>query len=179
MKWPASLIAACIAAASVVLPAAALETFPSSDPRSVVQTVIDLTDRHALPDWSDPAFATKLRPYLTKALLSAVKRGGDIAARKSINLYDGEFFTGSQGLAHAKLFSAEVTKIGGDAATVEAKIGTTDDPKGEPAVGGRVRFQLKRVDGVWRIDDFRNLEDYAKSEPSIKTLFSDPVRYAQ
>ena len=39
--------------------------------------------------------------------------------------------------------------------------------------------QLKRVNGVWRIDDFRDLEDYAISSPSVKTRFGDPVRYGE
>lgn len=157
----------------------ALDAYPASDPRSVVQTVVVLTDKHALPAWSEPTFTTKLRPYLTADFLAVVARGARIAEKKGINLYDGEFFTGSQDLAHAKLFSAEVSKLAGDSAIVEASIGTTDLPNGEPTSGAHIRFQLKRVGGAWRIDDFRDLEDYAKSQPSIKMLFGDPVRYGQ
>jgi hypothetical protein len=58
-------------------------------------------------------------------------------------------------------------------------VGSSSDPNVEPDVGGKVRFQLKRGGGAWRIDDFKNLEDYAKAEPSIKTLFNDAVRYRQ
>src|ERR1700733_10024264 len=126
MKRPA-LLTSCLPVLFPLSPATALDAFPGSDPRSVVQTVIELTDRHAQPGWSEPGFATKLRPYLTQDLLAAVAKGAKIAGRKGINLYDGEFFTGSQGLAHAKLFSAEVSKLGPDAATVEASIGTSDD----------------------------------------------------
>jgi hypothetical protein len=42
-----------------------------------------------------------------------------------------------------------------------------------------MRCEMKRVGGVWKIDDFRNLESYARPQPSVKTLFNDPIRYAQ
>jgi hypothetical protein len=77
------------------------------------------------------------------------------------------------------MFQAEVTRIAGDTATVEAKVGTTDQPAAQPTTGSRIRYQLKRAAGVWRIDDFRDLENYAKSQPSVKTLFGDPVRFGQ
>ena len=124
----------------------------------MVQTVIELTDKHALPGWSDAGFGAKLAPYLTRDLLAAVQSGGRIAMKKHINLYDAEFFTGSQGVEHARLFSATVIKADGDNATVEASIGTSDDPNTQPKAGDRTRFQLKRTGGVWKIDDFRNLE---------------------
>ncbi|MGO9757382.1 MAG: hypothetical protein ACLPNY_12305, partial [Roseiarcus sp.] len=94
MRLFINFVAGVILAASTISLSWALEAFPSDDPRFVVQTVIDLTDRHALPGWSEPGFAVKLTPYLTHDLLSAVESGGRIAARKQINLYDGEFFTG-------------------------------------------------------------------------------------
>lgn len=170
------LLALFLSSASVAL---ALETFPPSDPRSVIQIVIDLTDRHALPSWDDATFGARLRPYLSDDFLATIARGARIAKRKSINLYDGEFFTGSQDLAHAKLMQAGVIELSGDAATVEAKVATSDKADVAPTVGSRIRYQLKRVKGAWRIDDFRDLEDYAKSQPSVKTLFGDPVRYGQ
>lgn len=172
-----NFIAGIVLSASAMSPSWALEAVAPADPRSVVQAVIDLTDRHALPGWSEPDFATKLAPYLTGDLLAAVDKGGRIAVRKHINLYDGEFFTGSQGLEHARLFSATLVKLDGDNATVDASIGTSDDRGVQPTAGDRTRFQLKRVGGVWKIDDFRNLESYAKTQPSVKTLFKDPVRY--
>ena len=97
--------------------------------------------------------------------------------KKHINLYDAEFFTGSQGLEHARLFSAALVAQDGDKATVEASVGASDDPKVQPTAGDRTRFQLRRTAGVWKIDDFQNLEPYARSQPSVKALFSDPVRY--
>jgi len=177
MRLLINLIAGIILAASAISSSCALEAFPSADPRSVVQTVIDLTDRHALPGWSEPDFAVKLAPYLTRDLLAAVQSGGRIAARKQINLYDGEFFTGSQGLQHARLFGATLIKLDGDNATVDASIGASADPNVQPTAGDRTRFQLKRTGGVWKIDDFRNLEPYASAQPSVKALFKDPVRY--
>ena len=137
------------------------------------------TDQHALPRWSEPGFQAKLRPYLSDDLLSAVSKGAKIATKKGNDLYNGEFFTSSQDLAHAKLFTAEMSKLAGDTASVEVSVGSSSDPNVEPDVGGKVRFQLKRGGGAWRIDDFKNLEDYAKAEPSIKTLFNDAVRYLQ
>ena len=166
------VLSACAASSS-----RADEAYAPADPRSVVQTVIELTDKHALPGWSDAGFGAKLAPYLTRDLLAAVQSGGRIAMKKHINLYDAEFFTGSQGVEHARLFSATVIKADGDNATVEASIGTSDDPNTQPKAGDRTRFQLKRTGGVWKIDDFRNLESYASAQPSIKTLFKDPVRY--
>ncbi|MGO8797805.1 MAG: hypothetical protein ACLQJL_01820 [Roseiarcus sp.] len=177
MRLFINFVAGVILAASTISLSWALEAFPSDDPRFVVQTVIDLTDRHALPGWDDADFAAKLAPYLTRDLLAVVRSGGRIAIKKHINLYDGEFFTGSQGLEHARLFSATLIKQDGDNATVEASIGTSDDRNVQPKAGDRTRFQLKRVGGVWKIDDFRNLEDYAKTQPSVKTLFKDPMRY--
>jgi hypothetical protein len=177
MRPVISLLAGIVLSACAVSSSRADEAFAPTDPRSVVQTVIELTDRHALPGWSDADFGAKLAPYLTRDLLAAVQSGGRIAMRKHINLYDGEFFTGSQGLEHARLFSAAVVKADGDNATVEASIGTSDDPNIQPKAGDRTRFQLKRTGGVWKIDDFRNLESYASAQPSIKTLFRDPVRY--
>ena len=174
-KWLFGAVLALLAAPG----AFALDAFPPSDPRSVVQTVIALVDRHALPNWNESAFAQKMRPYVTEEFLAVIDKGGRIASKKRINIYDGEFFTGGQGVEHAKLFSASVSKLAGDSATVEASIGTTGDPNVEPTEGGRVRYQLKRVSGVWRIDDFRDMEDYAKSRPSVKTLLSDPVRFGQ
>ena len=179
MRLIVTFIAGLILSICALTPSRAFEAFPSADPRSVVQTVIDLTDRHALPGWDAPDFGAKLTPYLTPDFLAAVARGGRIAIKKGINLYDGEFFTGSQGLAHARLFEARVTKADGDNATVEASIGTSDDPNVQPKAGDRMWFQLKRIGGVWKIDDFRNLEPYAKAQPSVKTLFRDPVRYGQ
>ena len=159
--------------------AGALETFPAADPRSVVQTVIALTDRHALPSWDQPSFPSKLAPYLTADFIHVVKRGGDIAVRKHINLYDAEFFTGSQQVEHAKLFGATVTSQSAGAAVVEAVIGVSDDPKKEPASGDTTRFELKREAGAWKIDDFKNLAPWAKDFPSVKTTFGDPVKYGQ
>jgi hypothetical protein len=49
----------------------------------------------------------------------------------------------------------------------------------EPRSGDHMRCEMKRVDGIWKIDDFRNLESYARPQPSVKTLFNDPIRYAQ
>jgi hypothetical protein len=177
MRSVTRVIVGIVLSACAVSSCRADEAFAPTDPRSVVQTVIELTDRHALPSWSDADFRAKLAPYLTRDLLVAVQSGGRIAMRKHINLYDGEFFTGSQGLQHARLFSAAVIKSDGDNATVEASIGTSDDPSIQPKAGDRTRFQLKRTGGVWKIDDFRNLESYASAQPSIKTLFKDPVRY--
>lgn len=173
------LLALLAFALLALTPARALETFPSSDPRAVLQTVIALTDRHALPGWSDRDFQAKLRPYLTDSLLAAVAKGGRIAAARGIDLYDGEFFTGSQDVAHAKLFSAAIARLAGDAATVEAVVGASDDPAAEPKTGDHMRYQMQRVGGVWKIDDFKNLESYAAAQPSVKTLFSDPARYGQ
>jgi len=175
----AVLIAASLAFAVAAVASTDAGQPPASDPRAVLQEVITLTDQRALPSWSDRDFPAKLRPYLTDGLLAAVAKGGKIAAAKGINLYDGEFFTGSQDVAHAKLISAEIAKLAGDTATVQAVVGTTDDPAAEVKTGDHVRYEMKRVAGVWKIDDFKNLEPYAKSQPSIKTLFSDPVRYGQ
>ena len=159
--------------------AAAQNQYAASDPRSVVYSVISLSDRHALPGWDKPAFQSKLRPYLTDEFLRIVAKGAQIAMQKRINLYDGDFFTGAQEMAHAKLFGADVVEQRGDAATVEASVGNSDDPAVEPREGGKVRYELKRVGGVWKIDDFRFLEDWAKSLPSIKTMFGDPMKYAE
>ena len=82
-------------------------------------------------------------------------------------------------MAHAKLLGADVVEQSGDAATVEASVGTSADPAVEAKEGGKARYELKRVGGVWKIDDFRFLEDWAKSLPSIKTMFSDPMKYAE
>jgi len=165
--------------AGVASSAFALETFPASDPRSVVQTVIELTDHHGLPSWSEPAFFVKARPYVTSELFAILAKGGKIAAKKQLNIWDGDIFTGAQMVEHARLFGATVMTSAGDAATVDASIGTTDDPKTEPKEGGHSLFQVKREGGVWKIDDIKSLEDYAKTLPSLKTTFSDPVRYAQ
>lgn len=159
--------------------ARALDTFAAADPRSTIQTVISLTDRHALPSWDEATFGVRLHPYLTDDFLATVAKGGKIAIRKHINLYDAEFFTGAQGLAHVKLLEAEISQQSADAATVVAKVATTDQPNAVPTEGSRIQFELKRVNGVWRIDDFHDLEDYAKSSPSVKTRFGDPVRYGQ
>ena len=172
-----NLIAGIVLSTCAVSSLRADEAFAPADPRFVVQTVIELTDHHALPGWSDAGFRAKLAPYLTRDLLAAVQSGARIAIKKHINLYDAEFFTGSQGLEHARLFSATLVKQDGDNATVEASIGTSDDPNTQPKAGDRTRFELKRMGGVWKIDDFRNLESYASAQPSIKTLFKDPVRY--
>jgi hypothetical protein len=75
------------------------------------------------------------------------------------------------------LFGATLIKLDGDSATVEASIGASSDPNVQPTAGDRTRFQLKRTGGVWKIDDFRNLEPYASAQPSVKALFKDPVRY--
>lgn len=155
------------------------EAFGPADPRFVIQSVVQLTDRHALPAWAARDFAAKLAPYLTHDLIAVVEKGGRIAIRRHINLYDGEFFTGVQGLERARLFSAALVSQQGERATVEASIGASDDPAAPPKAGDRIRFELKRVGGVWKIDDFRNLGDYARTQPSVKTLFSDPVRYGQ
>jgi len=176
MRLIIQVIAGIVLSACASLSCRADEAFAPTDPRFVVQTVIALTDRHALPGWSDAGFGAKLAPYLTRDLLAAVQSGGRIAMKKHINLYDGEFFTGSQGLEHARLFSATLVKADGDNATVEASIGTSDDPNAQPKAGDRTRFELKRTGGVWKID-FRNLESYASTQPSIKILFKDPVRY--
>jgi len=177
MRPVINLIAGIVLSACAASSSRADEAFAPADPRSVVQTVIALTDRHALPAWSEASFGARLAPYLTRDLLAAVQSGGRIAMKKHINLYDGEFFTGSQGLEHAHLFSATLVKSDGDDATVEASIGTSDDPNAQPKAGERTRFELKRAGGVWKIDDFRNLESYASAQPSIKTLFKNPVRY--
>jgi hypothetical protein len=174
-----NLAAGIVLAVWAISPSLALDAFPAADPRSVVQTVIELTDNHALPGWDQPDFAQKLTPYLSADFLAAVASGRKIALKKQINLYDGEFFTGSQGVEHARLFRAAVTKLDGDNATVEASIGTSDDAKVQPTAGDHVRFQLKRIGGVWKIDDFQNLEPYAKGQPSVKTLFKNPLRYGQ
>ena len=176
-----SLFAILIAAfvwVTASAPAAAQNLYNASDPRSVVYLVISLSDRHALPGWNEPTFQMKLRPYLTDDFLRVVVKGAQIAKQKGIDLYDGDFFTGAQEMAHAKLFGADVVEQAGDAATVEASVGTSADPADEAKQGGKVRYQLKRVGGAWKIDDFRFLEDWAKTLPSIKTMFSDPVKYA-
>ena len=177
MRLPVIVIAAAILSTSLTRPSRADEAFAPSDPRFVVQTVIELTDKHALPGWDAGDFGAKLGPYLTSDFLATVKSGARIARKKHINLYDAEFFTGSQGLERARLFSAALVAQDGDKATVEASVGASDDPKVQPTSGDRTRFQLRRMAGVWKIDDFQNLEPYARSQPSVKTLFGDPVRY--
>ena len=179
MKSLFAILFATFAWVMAPAPAAAQSLYGASDPRSVVYTVISLTDRHALPDWSAPTFQSKLRPYLTDDFLRVVAKGAHIAAQKHINLYDADFFTGSQEMQHAKLFSANVIKQRGDAATVEASVGTSGDPKVQPSEGSKVRYELKRVGSVWKIDDFRFSEDSANWLPSIKTIFGDPVKYAE
>ena len=147
-------------------------------PAATIATVIKLTDQKALPGWSDKGFTKAMQPYLTPALIAAVAHGAKVASAKQINLYDGEFFTGSQEVVHAKLFEANVVKLQGDAAIVAAKIGTSDTNE-PPKAGARMTFDLKNIEGVWKIDDFKNNEPYAAKEPSIKKLFLDPVRYRQ
>ena len=177
-----SILAFCLAAYAWVFAselAAALDPYPASDPRSVIETVISLSDRRALPGWDEPSFQNRLRPYLSDDFLRVVAKGARTAIKNHINLYDGDFFTGSQEMAHAKLFDADVVEQEGDTATVEATVGTSGDPAVDPKQGGKVRYELKRVGGVWKIDDFRFLEDWAKSLPSLKTMFSDPMKYGE
>jgi hypothetical protein len=114
----------------------------------------------------------------------AVDRSGGgrnfaIGRTMSANGFLGEFFTGAQSVEHAKPLNAEVAKLAGDAATVQAVIGASEDPAVEPKTGDRMRYETKRVAGVWKIDDFRNLESCAQSQPAAKTLFNDPVRYGR
>jgi hypothetical protein len=173
MKSLRAMIFAAFACIFASLPAAADDAYAKADPRSVVQTVLALTDSHALPDWPEPTFAKKLRPYLTDDFLRVVAKGSRIAEEKQINLYDGDFFTGGQGEPYAKLMGADVVKQAGDAATVDALVHA--DPAA--TVDMKVRYELKRVGGQWMIDDFRFFEDSGQSRPSIKTMFGDPTKY--
>ncbi len=170
-----SFVAVVLALAAA--PALAQPSYPASDPRSVVAKAIALVDAHEAPGWDEPSFSVEMKPLVTDALIAAVAKGARIAKQENLDLYDGDFFTGAQEVEHATLFSATIAAGQGDAATIDASVGTSDDPKAAPKVGGEMRYWVKRVGGVWKIDDFRSLEDWAKSEPSVKTLFSNPTKY--
>jgi hypothetical protein len=62
MKTFAQLSLSGLLALLTISPALALETSATSDLRSVVQTVIGLTDQHALPGWSERAFRRNCAP---------------------------------------------------------------------------------------------------------------------
>ena len=69
MKFAIPVIAAAVLSASSASWCRADEAFAPSDPRFVVQTVIELTDQHALPGWDAGDFGAKLAPYLTSDFL--------------------------------------------------------------------------------------------------------------
>ena len=59
MKSLFAILIAALVWVTASAPAAAQSPYDASDPRSVVYSVISLSDSHALPDWNEPTFQSK------------------------------------------------------------------------------------------------------------------------
>ena len=90
--------------------------------------------------------------FYTGDFRSLINRGWQIAKQRRINLWDGEFITGSQGVEHIAFKNIAVKNTTANEATVEAEIGSVDDDR--PIKFYRhYRFPLKRQGDAWLIDD--------------------------
>jgi hypothetical protein len=149
------------------------ERYLSIDPRFAVQAVIALTSKKTLPEWGEPGFARKAAPFLTADFIAAIDYGARVAG--DFNLYDGNLFTGAQSDGPVRLLGIEVSKLTAEHAIVDAWISTRDDPIVPAQYRDHVRYQLRRVVGLWKIDDFRHMNP-DEDRSWVKELFKYPMR---
>jgi hypothetical protein len=124
------------------------------------------------PDWDDAGFEKKWSKYLSSSLISTILKGGEIARRNGINLYDGEIFTGTQGLTCAKFIDGKIIESDKKKKIVSVTIGLDGDVDPPYRCRERDKVVLKFVQesNKWKVDDIM-------SKPSIKTIFSNPNKY--
>ena len=154
-------------------PSIAAENYAANDPRAVVASLA--AKIMTLPSWADASFRSKLSPYLTEELISAIETGLATAQKNDINLYDAELFTGIQGLSCVKLIDAKILRGGEKKATVAATIAYDGDVPRPAKCSQRmtITFELEQLGSAWKIDDAQNPE----RSPSIKAIFLDPKKY--
>ncbi|MBX9646092.1 MAG: hypothetical protein K2X57_03430 [Xanthobacteraceae bacterium] len=96
------------------------------------------------------------RGFYTDDFRRLINRGWRVAMQRRINLWDGEFITGSQGVEHMAFKSVVLTKEAANEATVEAEIGLVDDDQ-PIKISRQFRFPLKRQGEAWLVDDIIEL----------------------
>ena len=160
-------------------------------PLAALNRIIELDDKHSFPGWADADFAQRMKPFLTRDLISAILYGSEVASQRRLDIWDADLLTGSQMMIHAKIWRAAFeTPPTSDAATILADLSTSADEAAplDPR-HATMRYSMEREDGSWKIDDFNFIpelsqltaarrEDAARF-PSAKAFFSQPQRYVQ
>lgn len=158
---------------AITISAIALSAIPNfaiaaDTPATQLKKIERAINLKGAPGWHEPEFDNYMVKFLSPELIEVVSNARVNARKKKINLWDGNFFTGGQGIESIHFRAIKTADEEKVKATVKLKIGQSDTLEIKPENYGDYTAYFVKSGDDWLMDDIK----YDNDEETRKTTFN-------